>query len=98
MLLKLSSLSPPPIEDCIQRDWRAIKGMRNVGYMSREMVKWRRYINHNKQKQLWDLTFVTVYVDNGVEKSNAASLRVLEKVGFVWVAEERVKDWYGGPM
>jgi serine/threonine protein kinase len=23
------------------------------------MVKWRRYINHNKQKQLWDLTFVT---------------------------------------
>jgi hypothetical protein len=27
--------------------------------MSREMVKWRRYINHNKQKQLWDLTFVT---------------------------------------
>jgi hypothetical protein len=28
--------------------------------LSREMVKWRRYINHNKQKQLWDLTFVTV--------------------------------------
>jgi hypothetical protein len=27
--------------------------------VSREMVKWRRYINHNKQKQLWDLTFVT---------------------------------------
>jgi hypothetical protein len=38
-----------------------------------------------------------LYVDNGVEKSNEASLRVLEKVGFVWVAEERVKDWYGGP-
>jgi RimJ/RimL family protein N-acetyltransferase len=29
-------------------------------------------------------------VDAGVEKSNAASLRVLEKVGFVLVAEERV--------
>jgi hypothetical protein len=27
--------------------------------VSREMVKWRRYINHNKQKQLWDLTFAT---------------------------------------
>jgi hypothetical protein len=31
-----------------------------LGGVSREMVKWRRYINHNKQKQLWDLTFVTV--------------------------------------
>jgi hypothetical protein len=29
-------------------------------FLSREMVKWRRYINHNKQKQLWDLTFVTL--------------------------------------
>jgi hypothetical protein len=31
-----------------------------VKFLSREMVKWRRYINHNKQKQLWDLTFVTI--------------------------------------
>jgi predicted metal-binding transcription factor (methanogenesis marker protein 9) len=31
--------------------------------LSREMVKWRRYINHNKQKQLWDLTFVTGAAD-----------------------------------
>jgi ribosomal-protein-alanine N-acetyltransferase len=38
-----------------------------------------------------------VVIDAGVEKSNAASLRVLEKVGFVCVAEEKVKDWYGGP-
>ena len=38
-----------------------------------------------------------VCVDAGVEKSNVASLRVLEKVGFVQVAEEKVKDWYGGP-
>jgi len=36
-------------------------------------------------------------VDAGVEQSNVASLRVLEKAGFVGVGEERVKDWYGGP-
>jgi hypothetical protein len=33
------------------------------------MVKWRRYINHNKQKQLWDLTFVTtVYEFTGMRR------------------------------
>ncbi|PCH07176.1 Acyl-CoA N-acyltransferase [Penicillium occitanis (nom. inval.)] len=32
-----------------------------------------------------------------VEEKNLASLRVLEKVGFVAIGEERVKDWYGGP-
>ncbi len=38
-----------------------------------------------------------VCVDAGVETSNVASLRVLEKVGFLPVAEVKVKDWYGGP-
>jgi RimJ/RimL family protein N-acetyltransferase len=38
-----------------------------------------------------------VFVDATAMESNAASLRVLEKAGFVFVGQETEKDWYGGP-
>jgi RimJ/RimL family protein N-acetyltransferase len=38
-----------------------------------------------------------VFVDATALENNAASLRVLEKAGFVSVGQETAKDWYGGP-
>jgi RimJ/RimL family protein N-acetyltransferase len=38
-----------------------------------------------------------VFVDATALENNAASLRVLEKAGFISVGQETVKDWYGGP-
>jgi|SRR5882724_3500929 len=38
-----------------------------------------------------------VSVNAVVRETNAASLKVLEKAGFVCVAQEVVKGWHGGP-